>query len=211
MLSQPNSCQPSPEARSTYIIALALAPDNLRIPPNVETPNLPPQIPLNLETPNLPPQVPVPEGEPGLPGPGPAITPSMEALQVTLGQFMGTMNEMVGRLAEREGHPQRNGAGRPPGDVQGEAPEMLEGLRRRLAAETPRRKPVDPKKYDGEGCPWEDYLLKFELIADWNRWDEEERAEALLMSLDGDAAGYVQDLRGFRNFSYTEICAALND
>ena len=77
--------------------------------------------------------------------------------------------------------------------------------------ETPRRKPVDPERYDGEGSAWEVYLLKFELTADWNRWGEGERAEALLMSLDGDAAGYVQELRGFRHFSYEEICATLND
>ena len=120
----------------------------------------------------------------------------MEALQATLGEFMGTINEMVGRLAEKGGHPQRDEAGRPPGDVQREAPGMMEGLHRRLVPDIPRRKPVDPKKYDGEGSPWEDYLLKFELIADWNRRNEEERAEALLMSLDGDATGYVQDLRG---------------
>ena len=41
-----------------------------------------PQIPPNLETPNLPPQVPVPgEGRPGFPEPGPAVTPGMEVLQ----------------------------------------------------------------------------------------------------------------------------------
>ena len=55
-------------------------------------------------------------------------------------------------------------------------------------ADVPRRKPVDPKRYNGEGCPWEDYLLKFELMADWNRWDKGKHAEALLMSLNGDAA-----------------------
>ena len=29
------------------------------------------------------------------------------------------------------------------------------------------------------------------------------------MSPDGDAAGYVQELRGFRHFSYVEICTAV--
>ena len=56
---------------------------------------------------------------------------------------------------------------------------------------------VDHKRYAREGCPWEDYLLKFELAADWNGWDEGERAEALLMSLDGGAAWYVQELECF--------------
>ena len=79
-----------------------------------------------------------------------------------------------------------------------------------MVAEVRRRKPVDPKRYDGEGCAWEDYLLKFKLAADWNLWDAGERAEAMLMSLDGDAAGYMQELRGFRHFTYQEICTALN-
>ena len=38
-----------------------------------------------------------------------------------------------------------------------------------------------------------------------------DRAKALLISMDVDATGYVQELRGFRHFSYGEICAALND
>ena len=54
-------------------------------------------------------------------------------------------------------------------------------------------------------------MIKFELVADWNRWDAVERVEALLMSLDLDAVGYIQDLRGFRNFTYGVICAALDN
>ena len=47
------------------------------------------------------------------PGPGLAVTPGMEAQQVTLGQFMGMMNKMVGRLAQREDPP----PGKEPGDL----------------------------------------------------------------------------------------------
>ena len=97
----------------------------------------------------------------------------MEALQATLGQFMGTVNEMVGWLAQREGTPPREETGKPPGDARGEPPEGLEGLRRRLVAEIPWRKPVDSKRYDGKGSPWDD-LIKFELTANWNWWDEVE-------------------------------------
>ena len=65
-----------------------------------------------------------------------AVMPGMQALQATLGQFMGTVNEMVERLAQREGPPPRRETGRPHRDIRREPPEELEGLCRRLVAES---------------------------------------------------------------------------
>ena len=51
-----------------------------------------PQIPPDLEIPNLPM---LGDGRLDPQRPEPAVTPGMEALQATLGQFMGTMAEMI--------------------------------------------------------------------------------------------------------------------
>ena len=93
------------------------------------------QIPPDLKTTDLPPQVPIlGEGRPDPPGPGPAVMPGMEALQATLGQFMGTMNEMVERLAQRRDELPGGGPRRPTGNPQGDASKGLESVCRRLVA-----------------------------------------------------------------------------
>ena len=94
------------------------------------------------------------DGRPEPQGPEPAVTPGMEAQQATLGQFMGTMAEMVERLAQRRDELPGNGPGRQTGNPRVGASEDLEGVRCWLVAESSRRRLVDPKRYDGEGCPW---------------------------------------------------------
>ena len=74
------------------------------------------------------------------------------------------------------------------------------------------RKCMTPKKFTGdETLVWEDYYVRFELISDWNQWTERERSDALLMSLEGDAASHIHGIPGFRTLSYRELCYALAD
>ena len=89
------------------------------------------------------------------PEPAPAPVPDIEALQATLGQFMGTMSEVVTRLVDHVGAHLGTGPRRQAGSNL----PALEGVGRRLVSEMTQRKPVDLKRYDGEGCPWEDYLI----------------------------------------------------
>ena len=74
-----------------------------------------------------------------------------------------------------------------------------------------RRKFIEPTKFSGEAMVWEEYLIKFELVAEWNMWTEEEACEFLLMSLEGDAAIHIHSMTDFRDIEYKTLCDALTD
>ena len=67
------------------------------------------------------------------------------------------------------------------------------------------------KTWNQKSTNCKDYLVKFEMAADWNKLDEEEKVEALRMRLEGDAAAYMHGLRGFCNYCYEELCEVLDD
>ena len=54
----------------------------------------------------------------------------------------------------------------------------------------------------------EDYQPTCVLATDWN---EDECADTLHLSLEGDMTGFVHRLRGFHHFTYDEVCVALDD
>ena len=74
-----------------------------------------------------------------------------------------------------------------------------------------RRKFLEPKKFKGEGMVWEEYLIKFELVGEWNRWTEDEACEFLMLSLEGDAALHVHGMESFRDLTYDRLCDVLSD
>ncbi len=49
------------------------------------------------------------------------------------------------------------------------------------------RRQRDPKSFDGVRIDWSDYITHFEAVADWNGWDDTQKAQQLIISLDGDA------------------------
>ena len=55
------------------------------------------------------------------------------------------------------------------------------------------RQPIDPETYDGKTSV-EEYLKRFEQIADWNKWDDEEAAIQLSLKLKGSAKRIVKIL-----------------
>ena len=57
-----------------------------------------------------------------------------------------------------------------------------------------KRKPKDPKLFDGVKIEWSDYLKHFLSVADWNEWEEDEMAKQLTMSFDGDALKLLGEL-----------------
>lgn len=45
----------------------------------------------------------------------------------------------------------------------------------------------EQEKFDGISTDWQDYIISFEQVADWNNWNECERAQQLVMCLIGNA------------------------
>jgi hypothetical protein len=77
--------------------------------------------------------------------------------------------------------------------------------------DNPRRKFAEPSKFSGEDLPWEEYLIGFEDVADWNKWDEEDCRGYLLLSLSGDALLHVHSIEHFREKDYYELCDLLKE
>lgn len=48
-------------------------------------------------------------------------------------------------------------------------------------------KEKEPEKFDGISTDRQDYIISFEQVADWNNWNERERAQQLIMCLKGNA------------------------
>ena len=56
-----------------------------------------------------------------------------------------------------------------------------------------RRKPKDPKPFDGSKIEWCDYLHHFLGVAEYNDWSEREMAKHLTMAFDGNALKYLSE------------------
>ena len=54
-----------------------------------------------------------------------------------------------------------------------------------------------PDKFDGKTAQWSDYIAQFRTIANYNGWDEEEKAMNLVMSLTGQAREIITSLPPF--------------
>ena len=57
----------------------------------------------------------------------------------------------------------------------------------------------DPDKFNGQTAEWNDYFIHFETVADWNGWNDAERASQLIMSLQGEAQRVFNDIAPFMN------------
>ena len=72
------------------------------------------------------------------------------------------------------------------------------------------RHQIHPETYEGRS-PVDQYLERFEEIADWNRWDDEERAMQLTMNLRGSAKAAVSTLSRDERRSYYSVWHVLKD
>ena len=72
-----------------------------------------------------------------------------------------------------------------------------------------------PDTFQGEGDAqwknWEEYLMHFNAVSDWNAWNGIERTDSLLMSLKGDAAALIFGLPNFRRMSFDELAEILKE
>ena len=65
---------------------------------------------------------------------------------------------------------------------------------------------VKPPKFDGKGCV-ESHLLQFQVAASRNRWNKEEKADFLKISLAGDASAILKDVG--EEVTYEELASKL--
>ena len=56
------------------------------------------------------------------------------------------------------------------------------------------RKPKEPDTFDGNKVEWNDYVCHFEQVAEWNEWNDHEKALQLAMSLRGVAQRVLGEL-----------------
>ena len=57
----------------------------------------------------------------------------------------------------------------------------------------------DPDKFNGQTIEWSDYLIHFETVANWNGWNDFEKASQLIMSLQGEAQRVFSDISPYIN------------
>ena len=69
-------------------------------------------------------------------------------------------------------------------------------------------KGMKPGTYDGT-AGWSDYLIQFNLIADYYRWDNYEKALQLATHLRGTAQGVLSDLSQTQRTDFTSLTSAL--
>jgi hypothetical protein len=55
----------------------------------------------------------------------------------------------------------------------------------------------------------EDYLKHFKSVSDWNQWNDDDRAGALVIALTGDAADFLYSQPNSENANFVELCDML--
>ena len=70
------------------------------------------------------------------------------------------------------------------------------------------QKPKKPATYSGK-TGWREYLIHFEMVAEFNRWDDRTKAFELALSLRDDAQVTLSDLKPQERKNYSSIVTAL--
>ena len=73
----------------------------------------------------------------------------------------------------------------------------------------PNKPHIKPDKYDGT-TSWSNYLLQFELIAEYNNWNDHEKAMHLAANLRGTAQGVLSDVDASKRRHFPSLVASLN-
>ena len=58
-----------------------------------------------------------------------------------------------------------------------------------------KHKHKEPDKFEGKSKEWRDYIIHFESVAKWNDWNDNEKAQQLVMCLRGPAQKLLSDMR----------------
>jgi hypothetical protein len=73
-----------------------------------------------------------------------------------------------------------------------------------------KRREKAPDRYKGGSQSWDDYWKTFCEVAKWNNWDSEDTADALRMHVQGEAAEYLHDLRGYTKMTLEKLKKAMS-
>ncbi|VDI66066.1 Hypothetical predicted protein [Mytilus galloprovincialis] len=73
------------------------------------------------------------------------------------------------------------------------------------------RREKEPQSFDGKTIDWQDYLVHFEQVAEWNEWNDLERAKQIVMSLRGPAQKILSTLSKQDLGNYNKIKESLNN
>jgi hypothetical protein len=76
--------------------------------------------------------------------------------------------------------------------------------------QTDKRRQKDPKPFDSVKIEWGDYHKHFEAVSAWNGWDDELKAQQLVMSFDGEALKLLGELSDDVLENYDLLVAELN-
>lgn len=68
----------------------------------------------------------------------------------------------------------------------------------------------DPKPFNSVTSEWSDYLPHFEAVALWNGWTNDQKAQQLIMSLDGEALKLLGQISEETRQDYKGLLAELN-
>ena len=75
-----------------------------------------------------------------------------------------------------------------------------------------RRKEIHPDNFDGSGTTeWPDYIIHFEQCADWNQWNNLQKAQMLSIHLKGEAQKLLSNLTGAQRNDYEKVKSILTD
>ena len=74
----------------------------------------------------------------------------------------------------------------------------------------PKRREKEPDKFDGRNVAWQDYLVHFEQVSNWNNWSHEEKSQQLVMSLRGEAQKILGDLSQEQRKDYDNLTSILS-
>ena len=72
-----------------------------------------------------------------------------------------------------------------------------------------KRKEKEPAHFDGKSVDFQDYIVHFEQVSEWNKWGNEEKAKQLVMSLRGTTQKLLSDLSPEQLHDYAKVRQAL--
>lgn len=67
-----------------------------------------------------------------------------------------------------------------------------------------QQKLMSAKSFRGNISQWEEYLIYWECVVKWNRWEDDKATDALMFALDGDSAVHVHSPPNFRTLTKLE-------
>lgn len=94
--------------------------------------------------------------------------------------------------------------------LEGPSGGLTDGFHNQDYSLRPKRKPITPQCYEGS-TDFRDYIVHFERVADWNKWDSYEKAQQLMVSLKGSAQRVLSDLTLGQTADFWQLRTALMD